>query len=268
MVKGLYTAYTGMMEEQRRFDVMTNNLANANTTGYKKEGTTNASFARTLAIKIKDTGTNGHWTGIGQIHLGDKVGETYTDYSEGSFHVTDEKSDLAIGGDGFFAIEYTDKRGNTSVKYTRDGAFTVDRDGYFRTSDGDYLLNMQAAMNGQTGQAAHVRVEPTLDYTVDANGFVFQNGQMLAQIGVVDVDDRNYMTKYGENLYDIEDGGNVVAATGWEINQGVLETSNVNIVDEMVQLISIQRAYDANQKMIQAEDETIEMAVSRVGSVG
>ena len=275
MVKGLYTAYTGMMEEQRRLDVITNNLANANTTGYKKEGATNASFSSLLAIKIKDTGTYELPRRIGLVKMGTKVGETYTDYAQGNFHVTDEQSDLGLNGNGFFAIEYTDKGGNTSVKYTRDGAFTVDRDGYLRTSDGDYVLNRQAALQGQTGENAHVQLNPNLDYTVDEEGIIFQNGQAGDQIGVVDVDDGNddtdndydYITKYGENLYDVADGAEIVAADDYQVEQGVLETSNVNVVDEMVTMITIQRAYEADQKVIQAEDETLEMAVSQVGRV-
>ena len=160
MVKGLYTAYTGMMEEQRRLDVLSNNLANSTTTGYKKEGTTNAAFARTLAIRIKDSGDHGMARGLGQIQLGDRIGETYTDYSQGSFKITDKPSDLAIGGDGYFAIAYTDKQGNTSVKYTRDGEFTVDNEGYFRTGNGDFLLNRNGAVNGTIGENSYVRVDP------------------------------------------------------------------------------------------------------------
>ena len=267
MVKGLYTAYTGMVEEQRRLDVLSNNLANSNTTGYKKEGTTNASFAQKLAIKIKDSGTMGLPVGIGGIKMGVKVGETYTDWDQGGFRLTDESSHLAIGGRGFFAIQYTDNQGNTSIKYTRDGNFTVDNEGYFRTADGDYVLNMYAALNGQYGENAYVRVDPLAQYSVDSRGFIFQNGQIVSQVGVVDIDNYDYILKYGENLYDLQDGGNIVAADNMLIEQGALESSNVNIVDEMVSMITIQRAYEAGQKMIQAEDETIEMAVSQVGRV-
>ena len=129
MVKGLYTAYTGMINEQKRLDVLTNNLANASTYGYKKEGTTSHSFKEQLAIKIKDTSDNGIPRGIGEIIPGVKIGETYTDWTSGSFQVTDRQSDLALSGNGFFAVAFTDKDGNTSVKYTRDGAFVVDVNG-------------------------------------------------------------------------------------------------------------------------------------------
>ena len=147
MVKGLYTAYTGMLNEQNRMDIMTNNLANADTNGYKKEGSTAQTFADTYAIKIKDTSAYNIPRRIGDISLGVHIGETYTNYDQGSFEVTDNPADLALAGDGFFAISYTNKQGETSVKYTRDGAFTVNKDGYLVTKDGDYVLNQNAAMN-------------------------------------------------------------------------------------------------------------------------
>ncbi len=256
-----------MIEEQRRLDVLSNNLANSNTTGYKKEGTTNAAFDRQLALRIRDSGDLGFSRGLGDIQQGVKVGETYTDWSQGSFHITDEKSNLAIGGDGFFAIAYTDKQGNTSVKYTRDGEFTVDNQGYFRNGNGDYLLDMNGATSGQISEANYVRVDPLQTYTVDELGNIWQNNTIVDTVGVVDVNNTDYLSKYGENLYDLVNGGTVTRGTNFQIEQGTLETSNVNVVDEMVSMITIQRAYEAGQKVIQAEDETLEMATSQVGKV-
>lgn len=256
-----------MIEEQRRLDVLSNNLANSNTTGYKKEGTTNAAFDRQLALRIRDSGDLGFSRGLGDIQQGVKVGETYTDWSQGSFHITDEKSNLAIGGDGFFAIAYTDKQGNTSVKYTRDGEFTVDSQGYFRTANGDYLLDMNGATSGQISEANYVRVDPLQTYTVDELGNIWQNNTIVDTVGVVDVNNTDYLSKYGENLYDLVDGGSVTRGTNFQIEQGALETSNVNVVDEMVSMITIQRAYEAGQKVIQAEDETLDMATGQVGKV-
>lgn len=266
MVKGLYTAYTGMINEQRRLDTLTNNLANSNTIGYKKEGATAQSFDNTLAIKIKDTSVGNMPQRIGTIQMGVDIGEVYTDYSQGSFRITDKPADLAISGTGFFAIEFTDKQGNTSVKYTRNGEFTVNKDGYFVTSDGDYLLNGQAAMAGQTGQAAHIHVDPVQEYSINTEGYIYQGGQVVGRITLVDFENYDYLAKYGENLYEPVAGATFVASDA-SIEQGCLETANVNIVDEMVSMITIQRAYEAGQKMIQTEDETLEMAVSQVGRV-
>ena len=126
MLKGLYTAYTGMINEQHRMDTMTNNLANASTVGFKKEGATSQSFDDILTVKIKDQSVGlQNVQRIGTNNPGVKIGENYTDYTQGSFRVTDNTYDLALGGEGFFAIEYTNKAGETSTMYTRAGQFTL-----------------------------------------------------------------------------------------------------------------------------------------------
>lgn len=267
MVKGLYTAYTGMINEQKRLDVMTNNLANSATTGYKKEAMVAQAFDERLAIKIKDTS---HWHNmpekIGYISLGTKVGETYTNWDQGPFQITDKDSDVALGGKGFFAIEFTNKAGQTSVKYTRDGAFTVDVDGYLRTSDGDYVLNSDGALGTQYGEGFRVQIDPSLKYTIASDGTIRQNGEEVDTIGVIDIDNYDYINKYGENLYDLIPGGQIVESEAI-VQQGMLEASNVNVVDEMVSMITIARAYEAGQKMIQTEDSTLEKTVNTVGRV-
>ena len=253
MVKGLYTAYTGMINEQKRLDVLSNNLANADTNGYKKEGTTSQTFADTLAIKIRDSSDYYLPKGLGDISLGVHVGETYTDYSQGNFRVTDNKYDVALDGNGFFAISYTNKNNETSVKYTRDGAFTVNTEGYLVTKDGDFVLNQNGAMNRDGGAGSYIRLNPNLDFKIDQFGRIYQNEQFVAQLGVVDVADYNYIEKYGENLYDLANGAQLTASNA-KVEQGVLEASNVNVVKEMVEMITITRAYEAGQKMIQTVD--------------
>lgn len=247
-------------------DVMTNNLANASTTGYKKEGTVNQAFDDQLAIKIKDMSETVPARRLGDVNLGVKVGETYRDFRQGSFTVTDNPYDLALEGDGFFAIEFTNKNGETSVKYTRDGSFTVDQNGYLMTKDGDYVLNANGAMNSVGGEANYIRVNPNQDVRIESNGAVFQNDVQVAQIGVVDFENYNYLEKYGENLYDVVQGGQIVAANA-RVEQGCLEMSNVNIVTEMVEMITITRAYEANQKIVTTIDGTLDKAVNTVGQV-
>lgn len=264
MVKGLYTAYTGMVNEQRRLDVLSNNLANADTNGYKKEGTTSQTFADELAIKIKDTSDYSIAKKLGTMSMGVHIGETYTDYSQGNFEVTDNSTDFALKGNGFFAISYTDKAGNTSVKYTRDGAFTVNRQGYLVTKDGDYVLNANDAVTGNAN--GRIQVDTTMPIVVDEFGNIYQNDQLVGTIGVVDFEDYNYLAKYGENLYDLVDGGTLIESEA-KVEQGTIEASNVNVVSEMVDMITISRAYQAGQKIINAVDETLEKAVNQVGKV-
>lgn len=257
MVKGLYTAYTGMLNEQRRLDILSNNLANADTNGYKKEGTTSQTFADELAIKIHDSSSYRLPQGLGSMSMGVHIGETYTDYSQGNFKITDGRTDFALDGDGFFSIEFTDKAGNTSVKYTRDGAFVVNTQGYLVTKDGDYVLDRGGA---------RIQVDPNLLITVDGEGNIFQNNQTVGNIGVVDFEDYNYLAKYGENLYDLVDGGANIESEA-KIVQGTIETSNVNVVSEMVNMITISRAYQAGQKVINTVDTTLEKAANQVGKV-
>ena len=144
MLKGLYTAYTGMVNEQNRMDILTNNLANASTVGFKKEGSTSQSFDSILTVKIKDQSVGlQNVQKLGTNNPGVKIGENYTDFTQGSFRVTDNTYDLALAGDGFFTIEFTNKAGETSTMYTRNGQFTLNREGYLVTQDGDYVLDTQ-----------------------------------------------------------------------------------------------------------------------------
>lgn len=267
MVKGLYTAHMGMVNEMRRLDILANNLANADTIGYKKEGTTSRTFRDEMAIRIKDTSSYNIARQIGGITYGVHLGQVYTDYTSGSFKVTDNTTDLALDGDGFFAVSFTDKSGNTSVKYTRDGAFTINTEGYLVTKDGDYVLNTTGAMNGDPGRGNFIQVDPNATIDIDELGYIYQNGALMGTIGVADVDNYDYLEKYGENLYNLLDGGNTVASTA-RVKQGVLETSNVNVINEMVNMITIQRAYEAGQKVITSIDGTLDIAANRIGKVG
>ncbi len=257
MVKGLYTAYTGMVNEQHRMDVLTNNLANSTTVGFKKEGTTSQSFDSVLAVKVKDTSEAANIPHrIGVNTPGVKIGENYTDYSQGSFKITDNTYDLALSGDGFFAIEFTNKAGETSTKYTRDGSFTLTVDGYLTTKDGDYVM----------GTNGRIQIDPLKEAAIDSQGRIIQNDTVVAQLQLVDFADYNYLEKYGENLLNAVEGATLQAAD-CTVYSGYLETSNVNVVTEMVDLISITRQYEANQKIIKAYDETLEIAATQLGRI-
>ena len=257
MVKGLYTANWGMINEQKRVDILANNMANAATTGYKKEGSTSEAFYDVLAYKIKDTSEPGIDKRLGAMNLGVKIGEVYTDYSQGAIHETGNTFEMALSGKGFFAIEFTNKKGESSVKYTRDGHFQLNVQGELVNKNGDFVLD--AGGN-------HITLDPMADFTVDRQGVVWQNNQRMTQIQVTDFEDYNYLEKYGENYLTPLEGATEVAPTA-QVISGYLEDSNVQVVQEMVDLINFTRAYETNQKMIQAIDSTIETAVTKVGSV-
>ena len=258
MLKGLYTAYTGMINEQNRMDVLTNNLANADTIGFKKEGATAQSFDDVLVDKIKDDSEVAALPRrIGVGNPGVKIGEGYTDYSQGSFQVTDNSYDFALGGDGFFTIEYTNKNGDTSTMYTRDGNFTVDAAGYLLTQDGDFVM----------GEKGRIKVDPNAELVVEKNGEIFQNDRRVDRLQISDLKDYNYLEHFGENYYYTVDDSQVIPATKFDVYQGYLETSNVSIVSEMVEMISVSRQYEANQKLIQTYDSSLDIAVNQIGKV-
>ena len=258
MVKGLYTAYTGMVNEQNRMDIMTNNLANASTVGYKKEGSTSQSFNDVLTVKIKDQSVGmRNVQKIGIKNPGVKIGENYTDYTQGSFRITDNTYDLALAGDGFFAIEFTNKAGETDTKYTRAGQFTLNKDGYLVTEEGDYVLDTQNR---------RIRLNTLLDSKITDDGTIYQNDQAVARIQVTDFEDYDYLEKYGETYYQPIEGAKTATADA-QVKSGYLEMANVQIVSEMVNLISITRAYESNQKVVQTIDGTLDVAANQIGKL-
>lgn len=259
MVKGLYTAYTGLHNEQRRLDVISNNIANSNTTGYKKMGVTSQSFSQELAVRVDDDSDGYLVKGIGDVSLGVKIGETYTDFSQGGFRETGNAYDVALEGDGFFTISTTDKSGTEHIRYTRDGSFTVTRDGYLVTKDGDFVL-------GTNNQRIQIPGADTADVSMDSLGNVYANEVLVGRLQIVDFQNKDALSLYGENMFEALPEAGMVASTALT-RQGYLETSNVNVINEMVSMITITRAYETNQKMMQTIDSTLDKAVNEIGKV-
>ncbi len=258
MVKGLYTAYTGMINEQHRMDVLTNNLANADTNGFKKEGATSQSFDAILAYKIKDSSEGAHLSRrLGVNHPGVKIGEGYTDFSQGPIKSTGNPYDLALTDSGFFAVEFTNKAGETSVKYTRDGDFTLTQEGRLVTRDGDPVLDE----NG-----SYIEVDPRLTTEINSSGQIIQDGRVVATIQVTDFENYDYLERYGENYFQPIEGAQETEAPA-EIRSGFLETSNISVVTEMVNMITVSRAYETNQKVITTYDGTLDIAANQLGRI-
>ena len=255
MVRGLYTAYTGMVNQQKRLDTITNNLANASTTGFKREGATARAFNEYMGVRVNDSTVAYKIKDIGPMSLGVKIGENYTDYSQGSLRNTENTYDLALEGNGFFSISFTNKQGEHSIKYTRDGNFTLDAEGALRTTDGDYV-------QGEGGDI----IIPTdaAQVAITATGEIYADGEYIDTIKIVNFEDYNYLKKYGENMYDAVEGATEVEPSAI-IHQGYLESSNINVVSEMVEMITITRAYESNQKALQTADQMIDKAVNDVG---
>lgn len=257
MVRGLYTAYTGMSNEQKRLDIIANNLANAATVGYKKEKVTNQAFDDVLTIKIRDESEAYNNRPIGRMSLGVKLGESYTSHSQGSLRQTGQPYNLALEGKGFFTVSVTDRVGNTDNKYTRSGLFTMTKDGYIVDTDGNHLM----------GESGEVQI-PTdsIDVVVDSTGAIYADGNYVDTLLLADFDDYDYLIKSGDTMYEALEGALTIPATA-SIVQGYTEQSNVNVVTEMVEMISVTRAYEANQKVIQSIDQTLELAANSIGKI-
>ncbi|WP_029323258.1 flagellar hook-basal body protein [Butyrivibrio sp. AE3004] len=285
MVKGLYTAYTGMVNEQKRMDIETNNLANVNSTGFKEERSVSQSFRDLLALKIKDY-SDAPWTArrLGLMNPGVKLAGTYTNFEQGALRQTGQTYDLALnnglpdvdddsvndnmsaGGNAFFATSFASDDpdgGGQLIKYTRDGNFTLTLDGYLVTSEGNNVLDV----NNNP-----IQLDPTMDATINQDGTIVQNFNVVSTIQVARFDNPQFLQRYQDNAFIIGEGGaQVISTTAAEanatVNQGYLESSNISVVDEMVNIISIQRNYETNSKVMQAEDDTIDIAVNQLGRI-
>lgn len=261
MVRALYTAWSGLRNEEKRMDVVTNNMANADTTGYKKVDVTSQSFARQLAVKINDSTEGVNLVrGIGGVALGVKIGETYYDMTQGNFRQTGSQYDFALSGTGFFAISTTDKSGTEHIRYTRDGNFTVTKDGFLVTKDGDFVL-------GEGGNRIQIPNANTVSISVNELGEIYAGNNYISTLQVVDFENYDFLSSYGENMYEPV-GGAVMIDADATVSQGYLEMSNVNMVTEMVDMIAITRAYETNQKMIQTVDNVLNKTVNDIGRIG
>lgn len=257
MVRGLYTAYTGMMNEQNRLDIIANNLANSATVGYKEDNATNQSFDHLLTLKVKDSSEAFRNRAIGTMSMGVKMGEVYTNYEQGSLRQTESTYDFALEGKGFFTLSVTDKAGNANTEYTRNGSYTMTTDGHIVDEDGNYLM-------GESGEI----VVPTdaAEVVVDQTGAIYADGSYIDKLKITDFEDYNYLSKIGDTRLKALDGA-VEKTSGAMVRQGYTEQSNVNVVAEMISMISVTRAYEANQKVIKTMDQTLDLAANSIGKV-
>lgn len=247
-----------MVNEQKRLDVVSNNLANSATLGYKADSVSSQAFDQMLTIKIRDGSQAYHNQAIGTMSLGVKVGEVYTDFSQGSFRNTGGNFDVALSGNGFFTVHYTNSRGQTSTRYTRDGSFQVTKDGYLVDTEG----------NRVQGAGGDIRIATDAkSVSIDKTGTITVDGAVVDQLLVTDFEDYDYLVKLNDNMYTTVDGATEKTSNA-SVVQGYTEQSNVNVVAEMVDMITITRAYEANQKMIKAMDSMMDKAVNQAGRVG
>ena len=251
MIRGWYTGASGMNAQQNRLDAISNNLENVDTAGYKRDITVSKSFPELLLRRTNLDGVYETPFGsaeaapvIGKLGLGIETNENYTDFAQGSFRQTDQNTDVAFGGKGFFSVQTP-----LGERYTRDGNFIIGKEGILETKDGYPVL----------GEKGFIHVEND-KFTVNEDGIISsqEDSEIIDRFKVVRFDNERYLKKMGNNLYSANDiSGSAPIAEGSErprFLQGYMETSNVNVVNEMVQMIEVNRAYEANQKTITSED--------------
>jgi len=253
MLRALYSAASGMESEQLNLDVISNNLANVNTTAFKKSKiefqdllyqTTRAPGSEAGAGNLLPTGL--------QIGHGSQAVATSRIFTNGELSQTGEPLDLAINGDGFFQVTMPDG----SLAYTRAGSFKTASDGRIMTSDGlPVASGFQAVPPGTT------------NITVDSSGdvtYTTPNGATTYQIQLTRFLNPNGLDALGRNLYkETQSSGSPELGTPGQngfgqLQQGQLELSNVKVVEEMVHLIMAQRAYEVSSKAVQAADEMLQ----------
>uniref|UniRef100_A0A7V4G6L9 Flagellar basal-body rod protein FlgG n=1 Tax=Desulfobacca acetoxidans TaxID=60893 RepID=A0A7V4G6L9_9BACT len=255
MFRGMFSAATGMGAQQLRLDIIANNLANVNTSGFKKS---RGDFEDLIYQTIKQAG--GELPGGGQVPVSQQVGLGVRPvgiskiFSQGDYVHTENELDLAIEGKGFFKV-----MSNSIEYYTRAGSFKIDKDGFLCTANGD-RLQPEFSVPTQT-------VYVTVDQSGKITAFGPDNKALsTGQISLYTFPNQAGLHNVGRNLFqvteasgDASEGKPGVDGVG-TIAQGYLEVSNVNVVEEMVNMIIAQRAYELNSKAIQTADAMMERA--------
>jgi flagellar basal-body rod protein FlgG len=248
LIRGIYIAASGMLVESLRADVTANNLANANTAGYKKDFAVIKDYDSRQIRRINDGAKEPE---IGQMGSGAWIDAISTRHSAGIMNVTNNTLDFAIEGKGFFAIQT-----EAGVRYTRNGAFTRSAAGELVTQDGNRVLGQNGPINLEpAGQAGKV--------TASEDGRIFLDAVENNSFQLFTFEDETRLRKEGANLFRPPEGVEAQAATP-AIRQGMLELSNVNVINEMVNMIAGFRAYETNSKVVQTHDTLLDKAVNEV----
>lgn len=257
MMRSLWTAASGMVAQQTKIDIISNNLANVNTTGFKKS---RADFQDLLYQTIKFAGTPS--TAGAQVPTGIQIGHgvrpvaTPRIFSQGMYQQTDNPLDVVIEGDGFFQVLLPDG----GVRYTRDGAFKLDAEGRITTSDGfpiepEILVPEEAVDLSIASDGTVTVLEPGLS-----------EPREIGRLEIARFVNAAGLKSEGRNLYTATaaSGNPMIGTPGLDgfgtLSQNFLEMSNVQVVEEMVNMIVSQRAYETNSKAIQASDDMLQTA--------
>lgn len=278
MFRGFYTVASGMVAQQRRTELLTNNMANANTPGFKADQSVVRSFPDMLLSRIghtnlpvqKNLGLKTTKT-VGAVNTGVYMQETIPLFSQGQIRETELPTDIALidgvlptdsesglAGSIFFRLE----NGQGQELYTRNGNLTLDADGYLVNPQGYYVLS-------ENGQRIQLQND---DFSVLSDGRIMQEGAEVARLGISFAANPDLLVKQDNGLFSTNGNGTLPSAytsqgVSFSMQQGYLEGSNVDPSKTMTEMLTAYRAFEANQKILQAYDRSMEKAVNEVGRV-
>lgn len=265
--KGVYTALSGAVAQSLKMDTIANNIANVNTPGFKRDQqvfseylTANEKAPEVIQVPRVPASIESFYNMQG----GDKsyvhTKGTFTDFSQGSLKATGNPLDLAIEGPGFFEVLTPQ-----GVRFTRAGHFTLNNLGQLTTQDGHLVL--KAGGEGQDPGQRAIKVEPGTPVTVNDQGEVRNGDETLAVLSLVQFTNPDSIQKQGKSLYSFREGFNpeVTNVKSPNFRVGFIESSNVNIVQEMTDMIATQRIFESTQKAISAYDQMADKTVNVVG---
>jgi len=276
MVRGLYTGASGMIAQEARLDAIANNLANVDKAAYKKDLTLFKAFPDMIIRRLNDDGLGITPAGsydtmpfVGKLGTGVEVNEVYTIYEQGSLMRTENPFDMAMEGNGFFTV--MTERGE---RYTRNGAFTLNKDGILVTHNGLPVMGQNGIIklqknNFMINERGEILVNSALSLNPDDMIGLTQNNWeqpvVIDKLKIVDFENIRDLKKEGESLYhETQYSGPALPAEEYKVIQGFLEKSNVNAVREMVDMIEVQRSYEANQKAMLTHDQELGRLINEV----
>ncbi|MBN2651222.1 MAG: flagellar hook-basal body protein [Spirochaetales bacterium] len=258
MLRGMYTAASGMTLQMHKMDVVSNNMANVDLNGYKKDEAISKSFPEMLIRRFNDDGVVRFPFGsidmapvVGKMGSGTELNEIYTKFEKGYLKTTNNNFDFAIDGKGFFSVN-TDR----GERYTRNGAFTKDVNGILVTQEGLPVLGKNGVIKLNDNMMKSDEFGNIYQLTDPRD---FDSWELVDQLKVVNFDNERYLKKQGQSLWlETEISGPAYDAdlgSSTKILNGIIEGSNVNPVEEMVKMIQVNRAYEANQKALKTHDD-------------
>lgn len=268
-LKGIYTALSGAMAHSQKLDTIANNIANVNSPSFKRDQqvfreylTANEKQMDVIEVpRVPATIESFYQTRGGERGFVENAG-SYTDFSQGHVKETGNALDVALRGNGLFEVLTPQ-----GVMYTRNGSFRLDGQGTLVNSQGHAVL--QSSDPGVAPETRKIQLSQQ-PVQIDKNGMLYQNGQAISQLSVIQVGNTDALEKYGDSMFQFREGFDPsISLNGeYEVQQGFLEQSNVNIVSEMTDMINTTRTFEATQKAIKAYDQMNDKLVNEVPRLG